>query len=215
MGRHEDDGLDEDGATEKPSRHRAWWLPLAAAVAFAGLMAAGMAAIGDVRSQLRKAESDGHVLSEQVKRLGGVPLVSLSPGPPGERGPVGPAGQTVTGPRGLTGPSGPPGPAGRDGKPGKDGAVGATGVPGLQGVPGQKGEKGDPGPPGGKGEAGADGKDGKDGSAGPKGEQGEPGPRGETGPAPTSWTFAIAGITYQCTPTETGSTTYSCKPEGP
>src|SRR5689334_3046973 len=87
MGRHEDDGLDEDAAAEKQSRHRAWWLPLAAAVAFAALMAAGMAAIGDVRSQLRQAESDGRVLAEQIRQMGGKPKVS--PGPPGERGEVG------------------------------------------------------------------------------------------------------------------------------
>ena len=211
MGRHEDDGLDEDAATEKPSRHRAWWLPLAAAVAFAALMAAGMAAIGDVRSQLRQAESDGRVLAEQVRQMGGVPKVSPSPGPQGERGPTGPAGQTVMGPRGLTGPSGPPGPAGRDGKPGKDGAVGLQGVPGLKGDPGATVT----GPPGAKGEPGADGKDGqdgKDGSAGPKGEQGDPGPRGETGPAPSGWTFTYLGLPYRCTPDEAGSTSYTCKP---
>ncbi|MFD1547026.1 collagen-like protein [Nonomuraea guangzhouensis] len=207
MGRHEHDELDEDDATEEPSRHRAWWLPLGAAVAFAGLMAAGMAAIGDVRSQLRKAESDGQVLAEQVKRLGGVPLVSPSAGPQGERGPVGPAGQTVVGPRGLTGPSGPPGPAGRDGKPGKDGAAGPTG---LQGIPGSKGEPGATvtGPPGAKGEQGADGKDGKDGA-----DSTVVGPKGETGPPPASWTFAIGVITYTCTPDEPGSTKYTCKPQ--
>jgi hypothetical protein len=191
-------------------RLRRNWLLVAAAAVIGVLVVVISMQIHALGEQLRQAESDSAVLSDQVKRMGGVPLVSPSAGPPGERGPVGPAGQTVMGPRGLPGPTGPPGPAGRDGKPGKDGAVGLQGVPGLKGDPGATVT----GPPGAKGDAGVngkDGQDGKDGSAGPKGEQGEPGPRGETGPAPSSWTFTYLGLTYQCTPDEPGSTTYTCK----
>jgi len=192
---------------EHARRLRRNWVLIAAAAVLGVLVALISVQIHALGEQLRQAESDSAVLSDQVKRMGGVPLVSPSAGPPGERGPVGPAGQTVVGPRGLPGPSGPPGPAGRDGKPGKDGAVGLQGVPGLKGDPGATVT----GPPGVKGDAGADGKDGKDGSAGPEGKQGEPGPRGETGPAPASWTFTYLGVTYQCTPDEAGSTSYTCK----
>lgn len=90
-------------------------------------------------------------LADQVRKLGGVPVVTPSPaaGPPGLTGPAGPPGATVTGP---------PGPAGAKGDPG------AT----VTGPPGPAGPKGDSvtGPPG---PAGADGKDGKDGQQGPPG----------------------------------------------
>ncbi|HEY9375052.1 hypothetical protein [Streptomyces sp.] len=210
MGRHDDSVnpvFEPDDSVAESAPRRMWILPMAVAVVFAGLVAALMVQVASVRDQVRDAERDNAVLYDQVQRLGGVPLVSPSAGRQGERGPTGPAGQTVVGPRGLPGPSGPPGPAGRDGKPGKDGAVGLQGVPGLKGDPGATVT----GPPGVKGDAGADGKDGKDGSAGPEGKQGEPGPRGETGPAPASWTFTYLGVTYQCTPDEAGSTSYTCK----
>lgn len=206
MGRHENDGLDEDDATDKASTRRAWWLPLTAALAFAALMAAGMAAIGDVRSHLRQSEQNQHVLSDQVKNLGGVPLVTPSVGPRGERGETGPPGQTIVGPRGSPGPSGPPG---RPGKDGRDGSVGPSGPPGVAGSPGPKGEPGETvtGPPGPRGEPGEDGKD----STVP-GPRGEPGP---TGPPPSGWTYTDhLGIAYTCTPDEPGSTHFTCKPSG-
>ncbi|MBN6054502.1 collagen-like protein, partial [Nonomuraea sp. RK-328] len=201
MGRHSDDPLDD---VDKPRRPRLWPLPLGVAVVFAAVLAGLMAQIQGVRTDLDAAVRDREVLSDQVERLGGVPLVSPSPGPRGERGPAGPAGATVVGPRGLPGPTGP---AGRDGKDGKDGAQGPQGVAGS---PGPRGEPGATvtGPPGPRGEAGKDGQDGKDGAVGPKGDKGDP------GPPPSSWTFTVAGITYQCTPTETGSTTYTCTPGG-
>jgi hypothetical protein len=198
---------------EHVRRVRRNWIIIAIAgmVALLGVWASIQ--INALGEQLRKAEEDGQILSEQVERMGGVPLVSPSAGPPGERGEPGPPGQTIVGPRGSPGPSGPPGRPGRDGK---DGAVGPQGPAGVAGSPGPRGEPGETvtGPPGPKGDKGADGGDGKDGPAGPKGEQGDPGPRGEPGPPPTSWTFTHLGITYRCTPTEPGSTTYTCEPGG-
>jgi hypothetical protein len=162
--------------------------------------------------RVRNAEDDRQVLVEQVQRLGGVPLVSPSPGPPGERGAVGPSGPP--GPQGQPGPSGPPGPQGDDGDDGRnavDGKDGAAGEPGTPGDTGPAGPKGDPGETGPEGPRGEPGEPGPQGSPGP---QGEPGPRGEPGPAPSSLTIPIDGVTHLCTPDPEGSTTYTCKPGG-
>lgn len=179
---------------------------IAAVVAVLGLwVSIQVNALGD---RVRKAEDDRQILTEQVQRLGGVPLVSPSAGPPGERGETGPPGL-----QGATGPSGPPGRDGKDGAQGERGDVGRTGT---QGSPGLRGET----VTGPKGEPGADGKDGTDGKDGSPGPEGSPGPRGEqglrgeAGPPPTSWTFDVGPITYTCTPVESESTTYSCKPGG-
>jgi len=152
--------------------------------------------INSFGAQLRKAEDDRHVLVDQVERLGGVPLVSPTPGPRGERGEPG-----APGPRGDPGPAGPPGSPGSDGEDGADGKDGSTGQRGDPGpaVTGPPGLKGDPGTPGPRGEQGA---------------KGEPGSRGEPGPAgppPSGWTFTWLGVTYTCRPTEQGSTTYQCE----
>lgn len=202
MGRHEYDGLD-DPSDEAP-RHRSWLLPVIAGTVFAAVLGALMMQVFDVREQVRAAEQDNAVLADQVRQLGGVPHVTPSAGPRGERGDAGPSG-----------PPGPPGPSGRPGRDGKDGAAGRPGrdgAPGPTGPPGPPGAQGIPGLPGPKGEPG---QDGKDGAQGPKGEQGEPGPRGEPGPpgpAPASWTFTVAGVTYRCTPDAPESTTYTCTP---
>jgi hypothetical protein len=216
MGCHQDDGLFDDVADEpvevEPRRPRLWLLPLVVAVVFTAVLGALMVQINELGERVRQAESDRTILSDQVERLGGTPLVSPSVGPPGERGErgeAGPPGQTIVGPRGSPGPSGPAG------RPGRDGVAGPTGPPGVAGSPGPKGEPGESvtGPPGPRGEPGADGKDGVDGK-----DSTVPGPQGERGPAgppPSGWTYTDhLGVTHTCTPVEPGSTTYTCKPGG-
>jgi hypothetical protein len=188
-------------------RHNWPVIVIAALVAVLGLWASVQ--IGALGDQLRKAEEDSLTLSDQVERLGGTPLVSVSPGPPG-----------MPGERGGVGPSGPPGPAGARGVPGPSGSPGPRGPAGVPGPVGPSGPPGAVGPSGAPGKDGADGKDGAAGEPGPRGEQGErgpageQGPRGETGPPPAGWTFTVLGVTYQCAPDEPGSTTYTCKPGG-
>jgi hypothetical protein len=203
MGRHHDDGLVDDVADEpdevKPRRPRLWLLPLVVAVVFTAVLGALMVQINELGERVRQAENDRTILTEQVERMGGVPLVSSSAGPPGERGDVG-----------RQGPSGEPGPTGPPGKTGTPGTDGGNGSPGPTGPPGQRGEPGEPGatvtgPPGPRGEPGEDGSPGPQGSAGPQGEQGEP------GKAPSSWTWTWLGITYTCRPVESGSDTYTCE----
>lgn len=207
MGRHKDDGLfrdqGDDTAVDEPAekedlpRRPRWWpLPLAVALVFAGILAALMLQIHDMRAQMLTAEHNSEVLADQVEELGGVPRVSPSAGPPGQRGDVGP--------QGPPGPSGPPGPRGADGKPGKDGTPGATGPPGVQGPKGDTGVKGEPG----------EAVTGPPGPPGERGPQGEPGPRGRPGPPPEGWTFTYGGVTQTCRPVEPDSTSYTCNPEG-
>nr|SAP16333.1 Phage tail fiber protein [Nonomuraea gerenzanensis] len=207
MGRHNDDGLHfddlvEEPVEEEPRRPHIWPLPLLIAVVFTAVLGALMVQINGLAERVRQAESDRTVLTEQVKKLGGVPLVSPSPGPPGERGDAGPRGL-----QGPPGPAGPTGPRGAAGQPGRDGSPGPSGPPGMQGP------KGDPGEQGARGEPGET-VTGPPDPAGERGPQGEPGPRGEAGPPPSGWTFTYAGVTYTCTPAESGSTTYTCTPGG-
>jgi len=84
-------------------------------------------------------------LAEQVRHLGGQPVVEPSELPSPSTG--------------ATGPQGPPGKDGSDGKPGRDGRDGATGAAG---------------PAGADGKPGADGKDGAAGATGPQGPAGYP-----------------------------------------
>jgi hypothetical protein len=206
MGRHHDDGLFDDVADEpvevEPRRPRLWLLPLVVAVVFTAVLGALMVQINELGERVRQAESDRTILSEQVERMGGVPLVSPSAGPPGERGDAGPRGF-----QGPPGPSGPPGPRGAAGQPGRDGAVGPTGPPGMQGPQGEAGARGEPGET-------VTGPPGASGPPGERGPQGEAGPRGEAGPPPAGWTFTHEGVTYTCGPASPGSTTYTCNPEG-
>lgn len=142
-------------------------------------------AMNSIHQQLADSNEARDALARQVKSLGGIPVA----GPPGSRGAPG-----------LVGPTGPPGPSGA---PGKNGSRGVPGSPGTNGSPGATGP------------TGAAGTDGKDGSQGPTGPTG---PTGAIGPAgyPSSWTFdgpgplGVGTVTYTCTPTDTGSTTYSC-----
>lgn len=220
MGRHEYDGLDDPD--EEPPRRRAWHVwPLVVAVVIAVPPAVGMVVIGDVRNQLSAGERDRAVLAEQVERLGGIPLVSPSPGPRGERGEPGraPTAQeiqaAVTSYLAAHPPASGRAPTAREisaavtaylrDNPPARGPAGPSGSPGPRGEPGATVT----GPPGPKGEPGKDGADGKDSTVpGPKGEQ------GDTGPPPSSWTFAIGPVTYTCRPTEPGATTYQCTTGG-
>lgn len=132
-------------------------------------------------------------LADQVRDLGGTPVVEPSelptpapgaPGPQGIRGDTGPAGATgATGPRGLRG---------------------LMGLPGPIGPAGPQGVKGDTGP---AGPAGADGQNGHDGADGAP---------GATGPAgyPDSFTIALGngqGNVLTCTDPD-GDHAYTCQP---
>jgi len=115
----------------------------------------------------RQAKEQARALAQQVKRLGGTPVVD---------------------PRDIPGPSPVPGPAGQAGTPGPQGPRGFPGIPGIQGPEGPRGFFGDlgpAGPPGGPGDPGpqgAQGPPGADGAQGPQGPQGPPGPQGDQGP---------------------------------
>lgn len=142
-------------------------LALFAWISIHRLEGAVTAAEGDAHSATSSASdaaSRAQQLYDQVKRLGGTPVVQ--PPPPVAVGPAGPAGQT-----GATGPTGPTGAAGQsppclltpqqcqgtDGKPGTDGTPGPAGPAGPAGKDGQPGADGKPG---------ADGTPGKDGTDG-------------------------------------------------
>lgn len=106
-------------------------------------------------------------LQDQVRDLGGVPVVDSPepvPGPRGEPGATGPKGDQgekgdpgATGPGGPSGPMGPPGAAGAPGEPGtngQDGAEGPVGPEGPQGPVGPEGPQGPQGPAGDQGPSG-------------------------------------------------------------
>lgn len=124
-------------------------------------------------TDLQQASKDRAVLAEQVRGLGGTPIVGPKgepgegrTGPPGRDGQDGSPGPTVTGPPGEDGADGSPGPAG---EPGADGSPGPAGSPGRDGT-------GAPGEPGQDGKDGEDGKDGQDGQTCPDGYRLEPDP---------------------------------------
>lgn len=130
-------------------------------------------------------------LAQQVKRLGGTPVVSPTdvplpagdPGPQGERGSAGPQGSTgAKGEPGTQGSTGPTGAPGATGKKGDAGAAGATGAQGTQGDPGPAGASGAAGDQGPQGPQGEKGERGEPGSQGPQGEQGPPGVAGSAQP---------------------------------
>lgn len=123
------------------------------------------------------------------------------PGEPGATGPSGSPGRS--GSDGKAGPSGPPGEPGADGADGADGSDGSDGAPGEPGSDGQDGigQVGPTGPAGPQGPPGRDGVDGKDGQD------------GEDGKSPASIRIPVGPVTYICTPSEPGSTDYTCTPE--
>lgn len=122
-------------------------------------------------------------LADQVKALGGQPVVEPSDLPTPEPGPAGANG--AAGSPGSTGPQGPPGPVGPTGQAikGERGPRGFTGGDGPTGTPGAtvKGDTGATGPEGPAGPQGPPGKDGKDGADGH--DSTVPGPQGDPGPA--------------------------------
>jgi hypothetical protein len=176
--------------------HKLMWICLGAVVVGLALLAVALVsvlsgqdrqgdAITSLRAQADRAVSAAQQLADQVRSMGGQPVVQ--PPAPGAQGPAGAAGaQGPQGVSGPTGPSGPPGPTGPSGAPGAGG---------------------DTGPAGSDGAAGADGAPGPQGPAGPTGPQGPQGPKGDTGqPGPACPSGYIArpavitspsGTTYQ------------------
>ena len=168
-------GFVEPVAREVHRGHRGLY---AVAVAFALSMMVAAWVLLSQHDEIRALEDkntqhDGVIsqLSQQVKSLGGTPVVQ--PAPPGAQGPAG--------------PQGPPGPVGPQGPPGRDGqsppcladpahCQGAPGQNGIAGTPGATGPEGPAGPPGPAGPAGPSGPQGPAGPAGPTGAQGPPGP---------------------------------------
>lgn len=130
-----------------------------------------------------QATAAANALADQVRRLGGQPVVEPSQLP--QVGPTGAAGATgATGPTGATGARGPRGLRGLMGLPGPTGATGATGPAGATGA---------------KGEPGKDGADGATGATGPAGY-------------PASFSFtSIGGKTVTCTDPD-GDHAYDCAP---
>ena len=133
------------------------WLACVVGLAFA--IVAGLAYVSQVSDRVERLESDRSALSQQVRDLGGTPVV----GPRGENG--------LDGADGQTGPSGPPGPTGAAGVDGQDGT---DGVPGSPGPTGPAGPSGQPGMDGTHGRDGIDGEPGPTGPVGPQGDQGPP-----------------------------------------
>jgi hypothetical protein len=137
------------------------WLFLLVAVAVAGVLVLGVSFLvlwqreAGLNDAIRTLADQGGQLQDQVRGLGGTPVVS-------NEQIAGPAG--VAGERGAAGAIGPQGPAGVAGPPGATGPSGQPGAPGTAGVDGQNGAPGEVGP------------------AGPQGEPGPAGPVGETGP---------------------------------
>lgn len=149
-------------------------------------LAATQAQNESLQRKFKNSTRQTRALIDQVRRLGGKPVINPSDIPQGPQGPQGVQGPV--GEAGAQGPIGPQGPPGENGRPGRDGADGADGPPGPAGADGQ------PGPPG------PAGPEGPAGPPGPKGDQGGEGPPGY----PESFIFTYGdGIgrerTYRCT----------------
>lgn len=135
--------------------------------------------------RLQRAQGQVRALAQQVKSLGGEPVVAPSEAPE----PVAGLPELLPGLNGLPGPVGPPGPPGPPGPKGDQGARGLLGLLGPAGAPGPPGATGEPGtvgetgPPGAAGEPGPQGPAGPPGPEGPAGPQGPQGPEGPAGPA--------------------------------
>ena len=166
------------------------WLFILVALAVAGVLVLGISFLvlwqrgAEQNDAIRTLASQGSQLQDQVRSLGGTPVVS-------NEQIAGPAG--VAGERGAAGPAGPPGPPGADSTvPGPQGPPGADST-----VPGPAGPAGPPGLPGAdstvpgpQGPAGADSTvPGPAGAPGPAGPSGEPGPAGPPGQPPAGFTI--------------------------
>lgn len=132
-------------------------------------------------------------LAQQVKQLGGTPVVKPHEVP----GPIG-----ATGPAGEQGAQGIPGRQGVRGDIGPRGSIGPTGATGAIGPPGPTGLQGDTGPVGPAGPAGP---------TGPKGDKGDKGDPGAAG-YPGEFTFTFGPFTYTCTDPD-GDHNYDCAPQ--
>ncbi|RSD26341.1 collagen-like domain-containing protein [Amycolatopsis eburnea] len=160
-------GIVKPAAKEAREPRTQWLVYLGVTLVLGGLVWLAVIAFsqsGEIAA-LREDSRDGQgaiaQLAEQVRQLGGTPVVQPAP-----------AGAT-----GATGATGVPGLPGRDGKDGAPGqtppclttpqqCVGADGKPGQNGTPGTPGTAGTPGvagTPGKDGAPGTPGSDGKDG----------------------------------------------------
>jgi hypothetical protein len=190
------------------------WLIVLVALAVVGVLVLGLGFAvlwftsqdrdGEQNDAIRTLSGQGAQLQEQVRSLGGTPVVT----PEQLAGPAGVAGER--GAPGAAGATGPPGPAGTPGAPG------ATGPPGVPGTPGEPGTPGSAGTDGQNGAPGEPGPSGPQGPVGPQGVQGEQGPQGEVGPQgppPASFTIQDGLLTRSCT-RDPGSpdnaATYTC-----
>ncbi|MFB9925984.1 hypothetical protein ACFORO_12605 [Amycolatopsis halotolerans] len=154
--------------------------------------------IGGLRDTGNATASQAQQLAQQVRSLGGTPVVTPpAPGPSGPQGATGAEGRQ--GPPGPSGPSGPPGTPGANGAPGSTGATGTPGTPGTAGAAGTNGLNGSAGKDGAPGPAGPSGSPGPPGPAGPSGPQGATGNDGQPGQPPSGWTTTYpGGVTETC-----------------
>jgi hypothetical protein len=186
--------------TESASRHRKDAASVILAVVVSLLVAGFIGGGAIFWKQLEQSQKNQDALANQVKALGGTPVVEPKAGAPGSQGPPGVPGRTgATGPPGVRGPQGPPGAAGKNGVTppcalllggcvGPSGKNGTNGQAGTDGVNGKDGQTGPAGPAGADGKPGAAGPQGPAGAAGPTGAQGEPGPTCPTGTVLTKQT---------------------------
>ncbi len=182
------------GRMERPS---IWfWILVIIGGVSTGVLAAIILAISAdtqrTRSHVQANEVAIAALAEQVKALGGEPVVQPNQLTPGSNVVV------------------VPGPAGPRGIDGKDGAAGEPGAPGLAGPSGAQGEPGVPGA-GEAGPVGPSGPAGPQGEPGPAGAQGEPGPEGPPGPGFTVFSIDLGGVLFICSDPD-GNGQFGCQP---
>lgn len=206
---HIDRTIVQPAATHARDRHMHHMLWLAGALLLAGvvtLFALWLSQRTQLSDVVQRADTNASVsrqLADQVRSLGGTPVVQPVAGPAGVPG--------AAGATGATGASGVQGPQGVPGQKGDTGAPGPTGPAGVQGAAGQDGTDGTNGQAGATGVAGPQGPQGEAGPAGPQGPQGEQGPPGPTCPdgytaqarkqGTETWWVCVADETT--TPTET------------
>jgi hypothetical protein len=168
------------------------WIVILAGIGILGVAVLGVflflqsSEIGSLRESGNSTAAQAQQLAQQVRTLGGTPVVT--PAAPGPSGPQGATGATgAVGPAGPSGPSGAPGPIGPAGPKGDTGSNGTAGSSGSNGSPGKDGTAGATGP------AGQPGGQGPSGPAGPAGPQGPSGSDGQPGQPPSGWTTTYPG----------------------
>jgi type II secretory pathway pseudopilin PulG len=201
----EPDPVEQAAADAVDTKGRRWLIALVA-LAVVGVLVLGISFFvlwqrgAEQNDAIRTLASQGTQLQDQVRSLGGTPVVSNEQisGPAGVAGERGEAGaQGIPGPQGLPGATGPTGEPGTSGQPG---APGTAGVDGQNGVPGEAGPAGPQGEPGPAGPAGETGPQGPQGEPGLQGPQGEPGPAGPSCPAGTHVEIVSYGVGLQTGP---------------